>query len=79
MRGSAAYRGYNTRWQKERLMYLHEHPFCVNCLREKKQYVKATVVDHIRPHRGDERLFWDKSNWQPLCKKCHDEKTGHGL
>lgn len=20
-------------------------------------------------------MFWDKSNWQPLCKKCHDKKT----
>nr|WP_292832122.1 HNH endonuclease signature motif containing protein [Mesorhizobium sp.] len=21
------------------------------------------------------RLFWDRSNWQPLCKPCHDRKT----
>jgi hypothetical protein len=35
----------------------------------------ATVVDHIVPHRGDRRLFWDKTNWQPLCKRCHDVKT----
>lgn len=48
--------------------------------------VAAEVVDHIRPHRlkealasGDEqaiaearRLFWDKANWQPLCKQHHD-------
>jgi 5-methylcytosine-specific restriction protein A len=39
------------------------------------RYVKATVVDHIIPHRGDPTLFWDESNWQPLCKKCHDQKT----
>jgi len=39
----------------------------------------ATVVDHILPHRGDEDLFWDESNWQPLCKRCHDRKTGSGL
>jgi 5-methylcytosine-specific restriction protein A len=35
----------------------------------------ATVVDHVVPHRGDERLFWDKGNWQGLCKRCHDAKT----
>jgi 5-methylcytosine-specific restriction protein A len=35
----------------------------------------ATVVDHIRPHRGDAALFWDPSNWQPLCKRHHDVKT----
>ena len=33
------------------------------------------VVDHIRPHRGDPILFWDESNWQSLCKACHDKKT----
>jgi 5-methylcytosine-specific restriction protein A len=35
----------------------------------------ATVVDHILPHRGDRVLFWDRSNWQALSKKCHDRKT----
>ena len=39
----------------------------------------ATVVDHIVPHRGDKKLFWDQSNWQPLCKEHHDKKTGNGL
>lgn len=37
--------------------------------------MKATVVDHIVPHRGDDRLFWDEENWQALCKNCHDSKT----
>ena len=37
--------------------------------------VPATVVDHIKPHRGDAKLFWDETNWQPLCKSCHDHKT----
>ena len=32
----------------------------------------ATVVDHIKPHKGDYDLFWDESNWQSLCKHCHD-------
>lgn len=30
------------------------------------------VCDHIKPHRGDERLFWDRANLQTLCKPCHD-------
>ena len=41
------------------------------------KYVKATVVDHMVPHRGDEKLFWDRSNWRALCKRCHDKKTGN--
>lgn len=39
------------------------------------RYTKATVVDHITPHRGDPGLFWDEANWQPMCKQCHDRKT----
>ena len=35
----------------------------------------ATVVDHIKPHHGDQRLFWDVGNWQSLCKAHHDSKT----
>ncbi|WP_456243258.1 HNH endonuclease [Thermacetogenium phaeum] len=27
------------------------------------------------PHKGDRQLFWDESNWQALCKPCHDSKT----
>ena len=38
----------------------------------------AAVVDHVLPHRGDWSLFWDESNWQPLCKPCHDAKTAAG-
>lgn len=37
--------------------------------------MKAEVVDHIVPHRGDGKLFWDEGNWQALCKNCHDSKT----
>jgi 5-methylcytosine-specific restriction endonuclease McrA len=46
------------------------------------EIVPATVVDHIKPHRGDPELFWDASNHQALCKHCHDshkqrfEKSG---
>jgi 5-methylcytosine-specific restriction protein A len=36
------------------------------------------VVDHRVPHRGDDHLFWDRSNWQAMSKPCHDEKTGRG-
>jgi 5-methylcytosine-specific restriction endonuclease McrA len=39
--------------------------------RERRAYL-ATIVDHVIPHRGDRKLFWSRSNWQPLCKPCHD-------
>jgi predicted kinase len=31
----------------------------------------ATVVDHIQPHRGDDKLFWDSTNWMALCADHH--------
>ena len=71
---SAAPRGYGSRWQKARKQFLEAHPLCVECL-QNGRYVKATVVDHITPHRGDRKLFWDQGNWQALCKLCHDRKT----
>ena len=78
MRGGADARGYNRRWRKARLAYLQRHPLCTECWK-KGMLTPATVVDHIIPHRGDDKLFWDESNWQPLCKACHDRKTGSGL
>ena len=71
---SAASRGYGRAWQKASRQYLAAHPLCVKCMAEGR-YTKATVVDHIKPHRGDRELFWDRDNWQALCKRCHDRKT----
>lgn len=73
-RGSAASRGYDRRWRKAREWFLRRNPLCVECLRN-GILTPATVVDHVIPHRGDPTLFWDQTNWQALCKPCHDRKT----
>lgn len=88
-RGSAAERGYGSRWMVARHYYLMVHPLCVQCAKEQR-VTAAEVVDHIVPHRlkealdsGDEAqitkaraLFWDsEGNWQSLCKFHHDMKT----
>ena len=73
-RASASVRGYDGRWKKARIRFLKAHPLCVECQKQGR-LVRATVVDHITPHRGDAKLFWDESNWQSLCKSCHDHKT----
>ncbi len=65
-RPTARQRGYSREWQKARAAFLLEHPHCIRCFRA------ATVVDHIKPHRGDDVLFWDRTNWQPLCAGCHN-------
>lgn len=49
-------KGYNSRWNKARIRYLKLNPLCVYCQRNGRLR-KATVVDHITPHRGDQELF----------------------
>jgi len=94
-RGSSSARGYTYRWQRSRDAYLREHPFCVMCSTADRP-VAALIVDHIEAPRlkdakesgdalrikGAWKLFWSQSNWQSLCKFCHDstkqrmEKSG---
>ncbi len=77
-RRSAASRGYDRRWRKAAKDFLTRNPLCVSCLRDERA-VRATVVDHIVRHDGQQDpLFWDVTNWQPLCKQCHDRKTASG-
>jgi len=64
-------RGYGYKWQKARERYLLDNLLCVYCARQGRT-VAASVVDHQVPHRGDQELFWDQRNWQPLCEPCHD-------
>lgn len=70
-RGSARERGYDTRWDKARGAYLVAHPLCV-CCEANGAVVAATLVDHVKPHKGDRSLFWDQANWQGLCDWCHN-------
>ena len=73
-RESSAKRGYNAKWRRARMHHLKAHPLCVNCMKAGR-VMAATVVDHIKAHKGDKVLFWDKDNWQSLCKQHHDIKT----
>lgn len=82
-RRKTAERGYGARWQRERKAFLSkpENVLCVMC-KEDGRITEATVVDHKVPHRGDQALMWDRTNWQPLCKWHHDshkqaEEKGH--
>lgn len=81
-RGTAAERGYDARWRKAREQHLRAHPLCAECKRHGR-ITPARVVDHIVPHRGDQVLFWDESNWQSLCDhtspwNCHGAKIAKG-
>jgi 5-methylcytosine-specific restriction protein A len=76
-RGTAARRGYGATWQRARRGYLAKHPICVDPYKRHEGQVRAaTDVDHIIAVDGPaDPLFWDSSNWQPLCHPCHSSKT----
>jgi 5-methylcytosine-specific restriction protein A len=78
-RGSASARGYNARWRRASKAFLREpeNILCIDCKAEGKE-VFATEVDHEIPHRGDQELFWDQTNWRPRCKVHHSRKTARG-
>jgi len=72
-------RGYDSKWDRARADFLAAHPCCARpgCNQP------ATIVDHWHAHKGDWSKFWNRKNWVPLCKPCHDgwkqslEKSGH--
>lgn len=73
-RASREERGYDWRWRRASKVFLRANPVCVEC-RSRGRAEAATCVDHIRPHKGDQELFWDQENWQSLCFRCHNRKS----
>ncbi len=61
---------YDSKWRQFRFRFLKKNPICFCCPE------KATVVDHIEAHKGDDELFKKVDNFMPLCKQCHDFITG---
>ena len=59
------------RWQRMRDAQLSEQPLCCMCL-ALEEVTPATIVDHIKSHKGDLALFYDPNNLQSLCKPHHD-------
>jgi 5-methylcytosine-specific restriction protein A len=67
-RPSARARGYTAEWERESKAFLAlpQNRLCAcGCGR------LANMVDHRIPHRGDQKLFWDRANWQPMNGICH--------
>ena len=67
-----------------RAQQLARYPYC-QCPHHQYQKVLAEVVDHVDPHRGDARRFWNAGNLQSMSKQCHDsmkqsqERGGSGF
>lgn len=60
---------YDHAWEKYRRRFLEINPQCYACGKP------ATVVDHLKPHQGDEKLFKQTDNHIPLCVTCHNTVT----
>jgi len=60
---------YGPEWESYRGKFLAINPRCYACGE------RATVVDHITPHKGDAKLFEKTDNHLPLCKRDHDRVT----
>jgi 5-methylcytosine-specific restriction protein A len=61
-------------WQILRRQQLHSFPLCYDCL-QIGIVKEACIVDHIKAHKGNRTLFYDKSNLRSLCTNCHNKKT----
>lgn len=60
---------YDSDWRSYREKFLFHNKKCYCC------GDKATVVDHVTPHKGDPYYFWKQDNYIPLCAKCHNTIT----
>ena len=65
------------RWAALRQQVWRANPLCVECAKAGR-VEPWTDLDHIVPHRGDLRLFWDVRNLQGLCASHHAAKTAGG-
>lgn len=75
-RPTSTKRGYGSKWQKAREAWLKKHPMAVDWFGDHEgREFEAEVVDHVIPHKGDMKLFWDSGNWQGLTERDHDRKT----
>jgi 5-methylcytosine-specific restriction endonuclease McrA len=72
-KASAYHYLYNSsQWHKIRHYQLQSSPLCALC--EAQGITQAaTIVDHVKPHRGNKELFFNAANLQSLCKPCHDK------
>ena len=89
-RPSSPKRLYGKRWHRRAHNFRRQFPLCgmrprglapvmSQCFDEGRT-TPGFQTDHVVPHRGDLRLFWDElGNWQTLCAACGARKTAAGL
>lgn len=73
--GSTTARGYGADWRRVRDQVLRDEPLCRPCT-EAGRVTPAVEVDHIFPIRQRPDLRLERSNLRPICRPCHQARTG---
>lgn len=77
-RDKEAQKDYQSRrWREASERFRKENPLCCMC-EEEDIVTPSEVTDHKIPI-ADGGSFWDKKNWQALCRSCHNRKTREEL
>lgn len=69
-RPSSTALGYGSRWRREAKAWL-ALPGNDRCACGRP----AILVAHRVAHKGDQRLLWDRKNWQPSCRPCNASQS----
>lgn len=56
------------RWRAYRKEYLKNNRYCFIC------GAPAQIVEHITQPKGDQELFYNEYNLQPICRACFNNK-----
>lgn len=64
---------HTNQWKVTSRMFIDGNPLCAMCQKQGK-LTPAKITDHIVPKDLCPDP-WDRSNWQPLCHKCHAVKS----
>ena|GEM_PF-1822668 len=85
-RGSAAARGYGSRWRRYRARFLAKYPLCgtgeaadtsASQCRRHGRVTAATLIHHTVPVTGPrDPLFWRTDLHLALCRPCHEAHHG---
>lgn len=72
-RANAPWRNWYSlaRWKRLRMETLTRDRFTCSMCGKLQGDTSKLVADHIKPHRGNPTLFWDRENLTTLCAPCH--------
>ncbi|NHT77541.1 HNH endonuclease [Rhizobiaceae bacterium CRRU44] len=62
----------SARWKRLRIATFRRALFTCQMCGKIEGNTSLLICDHVKPHKGDEDLFFDPDNLQTLCVPCHD-------